>query len=193
MSGWPPALAPGVFGHADVKKAVLLMLLGGVHKQTAEVRTGSIAWFLDAAGRMDIASACKDTSMEKGPVCTVQQLGNYRQALLHANREQDAVHACHAPCTQPAGVQQGISPACDLLSYHNRVNPPCRAADCGRASTCAATSTWRSWATPAAPRAQLLKYVANFLPRAVYTSGKSSSAAGLTASVVKVGCAVWWM
>ncbi len=32
----------------------------------------------------------------------------------------------------------------------------------------------------------MLKYVAAFLPRAVYTSGKSSSAAGLTASVVKV-------
>jgi hypothetical protein len=29
------------------------------------------------------------------------------------------------------------------------------------------------------------RYVASFLPRAVYTSGKSSSAAGLTASVVK--------
>ena len=34
----------------------------------------------------------------------------------------------------------------------------------------------------------MLKYVAAFLPRAVYTSGKSSSAAGLTATVVKVGC-----
>lgn len=32
------SLAPGVFGHVDVKKAVLLMLLGGVHKQTAEAR-----------------------------------------------------------------------------------------------------------------------------------------------------------
>lgn len=31
------SLAPGVFGHVDIKKAVLLMLLGGVHKQTAEV------------------------------------------------------------------------------------------------------------------------------------------------------------
>lgn len=29
------------------------------------------------------------------------------------------------------------------------------------------------------------RYVASFLPRAVYTSGKSSSAAGLTATVVK--------
>ena len=32
------SLAPGVFGHLDIKKAILLMLLGGVHKQTAEVR-----------------------------------------------------------------------------------------------------------------------------------------------------------
>ncbi len=31
------SLAPTVYGHEDVKKAVLLMLLGGVHKQTAEV------------------------------------------------------------------------------------------------------------------------------------------------------------
>jgi hypothetical protein len=39
---------------------------------------------------------------------------------------------------------------------------------------------------PACAKSQILKYVANILPRAVYTSGKSSSAAGLTASVVKV-------
>lgn len=31
------SLAPGVFGHVDIKKAILLMLLGGVHKQTSEV------------------------------------------------------------------------------------------------------------------------------------------------------------
>ena len=40
---------------------------------------------------------------------------------------------------------------------------------------------------PSCAKSQILKYVAKFLPRAVYTSGKSSSAAGLTASVVKVG------
>ena len=38
---------------------------------------------------------------------------------------------------------------------------------------------------PSCAKSQLLKYVAAFLPRAVYTSGRSSSAAGLTASVVK--------
>jgi hypothetical protein len=39
---------------------------------------------------------------------------------------------------------------------------------------------------PSCAKSQMLKYVTNFLPRAVYTSGKSSTAAGLTATVVKV-------
>ncbi|KDD74713.1 MCM2/3/5 mini chromosome maintenance complex protein, partial [Helicosporidium sp. ATCC 50920] len=38
---------------------------------------------------------------------------------------------------------------------------------------------------PACAKSQILKYVSAFLPRAVYTSGKASSAAGLTASVVR--------
>lgn len=36
---------------------------------------------------------------------------------------------------------------------------------------------------PSTAKSQFLKYVCNFLPRAVYTSGKASSAAGLTAAV----------
>ena len=31
------SIAPQVFGHDDIKRAVLLMLFGGVHKQTKEV------------------------------------------------------------------------------------------------------------------------------------------------------------
>jgi DNA replication licensing factor MCM6 len=30
------SIAPAIFGHGDIKRAVLLMLLGGVHKETAE-------------------------------------------------------------------------------------------------------------------------------------------------------------
>lgn len=37
------SLAPGVYGHEDVKRAVLLMLLGGVHKETAEVICKALA------------------------------------------------------------------------------------------------------------------------------------------------------
>lgn len=38
---------------------------------------------------------------------------------------------------------------------------------------------------PSTAKSQFLKYVVSFLPRAVYTSGKASSAAGLTASVAR--------
>jgi DNA replication licensing factor MCM6 len=38
---------------------------------------------------------------------------------------------------------------------------------------------------PSTAKSQFLKWVSGFMPRAVYTSGKASSAAGLTASVIK--------
>src|SRR3989338_5551214 len=38
---------------------------------------------------------------------------------------------------------------------------------------------------PSMSKSQFLKYVVNFMPRAVYTSGKASSAAGLTAPVAR--------
>ncbi|OZJ05088.1 hypothetical protein BZG36_01375 [Bifiguratus adelaidae] len=38
---------------------------------------------------------------------------------------------------------------------------------------------------PSTSKSQFLKYVCSFLPRSIYTSGKASSAAGLTATVVK--------
>lgn len=38
---------------------------------------------------------------------------------------------------------------------------------------------------PATAKSQFLKYICSFLPRSIYTSGKASSAAGLTASVLK--------
>ena len=83
------SLAPNVFGHVDVKRAVLLMLLGGVQKETKE---------------------------------GIKLRGDINVAIV---------------------------------------------------------------GDPACAKSQILKYVSAFLPRAVYTSGKSSSAAGLTASVVR--------
>jgi DNA replication licensing factor MCM6 len=83
------SLAPNVFGHLDVKRAVLLMLLGGVQKRTRE---------------------------------GIKLRGDINVAIV---------------------------------------------------------------GDPACAKSQILKYVSAFLPRAVYTSGKASSAAGLTASVVR--------
>ena len=84
------SIAPKVFGHEDIKRGVLLMLFGGLHKRTAEgIRL-----------RGDIN------------VCIVGD--------------------------------------------------------------------------PSTAKSQFLQYVSEFMPRAVYTSGKAASAAGLTASVMKV-------
>jgi DNA replication licensing factor MCM6 len=83
------SIAPSVFGHEEIKKGILLMLFGGVHKQTQE----------GMKLRGDIN------------VCVVGD--------------------------------------------------------------------------PATAKSQFLKYVCSFLPRCIYTSGKASSAAGLTASVHK--------
>lgn len=83
------SICPAVFGHLEVKRGILLMLLGGVHKKTME----------------------------------------------------------------------GISLRGDINV--------CIVGD------------------PSCAKSQFLKYVHGFLPRTIYTSGKSSSAAGLTASVVR--------
>ena len=83
------SVAPAVYGHKDVKRAVLLMLFGGVHKTTHE---------------------------------GISLRGDINVAII---------------------------------------------------------------GDPSCAKSQFLKYVASFLPRAVYTSGKSSSAAGLTATVVR--------
>ncbi|CAM9248993.1 unnamed protein product, partial [Phaeothamnion confervicola] len=83
------SIAPTVFGHSEVKRGVLLMLLGGVHKQTPEG--------MKLRGDLN--------------VCIVGD--------------------------------------------------------------------------PSTAKSQFLKYVHGFLPRAVFASGKASSAAGLTASVVR--------
>ncbi|KAJ3262196.1 MCM DNA helicase complex subunit mcm6 [Chytriomyces hyalinus] len=83
------SIAPHIFGHDDIKKGVLLQLLGGVHKKTLEG--------INLRGDIN--------------VCVVGD--------------------------------------------------------------------------PSTAKSQFLKYVAGFMPRAIYTSGKASSAAGLTASVVK--------
>jgi hypothetical protein len=80
--------------------------------------------------------------------------------------------ACWARCLSP-GAKAGWGRYCELtglLAFH------CTAASLAHALTL--SLSLMSY--------DIRRYVAAFLPRAVYTSGKSSSAAGLTASVVKV-------
>eukprot|EP01043_Picozoa_sp_COSAG02_P010176 COSAG02_NODE_353_length_24023_cov_77.872304_14_plen_705_part_00 len=83
------SIAPNVFGHEEIKRGILLMLLGGVHKKTKES--------INLRGDLN--------------VCIVGD--------------------------------------------------------------------------PSTAKSQFLKWVVNFMPRAIYTSGRASSAAGLTAAVMK--------
>ena len=72
------SLAPGVFGHLDIKKAILLMLLGGVHKQTVEVSrhicaVRRLAWRClsssQRSGRQQMPSPRTDSPMTGALVC----------------------------------------------------------------------------------------------------------------------------
>lgn len=120
MSGMPrlyqrmvKSIAPTIFGHDEIKRGVLLMLFGGVHKET------------------------KDRTMLRGDINGTRLVVFVSAVALTYSNEHD---------------------------YDNIV---CVVGD------------------PSTSKSQFLKYVCQFLPRAIYTSGKASSAAGLTASVVR--------
>ena len=112
-----------VHGHTDVKRAILLMLLGGMHKTTREVCCRCpcrcpcrCLWLLRCGCGCVACSECTS--------CFVQQPGQ--------------------PDTQPARHP----PSSDPVPYPCFQHPPMLPC---RASTCVATSTWPLWATPPAP------------------------------------------
>ena len=163
------SLAPGVFGPPsgvvhDIKKAVLLMLVGGVSKRTPEARSWSLSACRHAV--VHVALHHLHSVLPSTP-------GGRRGTDERCMRAQSAPHVagehCHAMAAPCSSARSPAEP------------PPLR-----RASSCAATSTWPSWATPAAARARSSSTWPPSCPVRSSHLGKSSSAAGLTASVVKV-------
>lgn len=110
------SIAPTVFGHHDIKRAILLMLLGGVHKVTHEG--------INLRGDINVC-------IVGDPSCAKSQF------LKYARKK-------------------------PLFSSFFFVHPT----DC---SLCIF----------------IFRYTSGLVARSVYTSGKSSSAAGLTATVAK--------
>ena len=66
------SIAPGVYGHENVKRAILLMLFGGVHKQTAEVRFPAMMAALARRGLLCWVHAGSTRSARSPTVASVQ-------------------------------------------------------------------------------------------------------------------------
>ena len=113
------SIAPTVFGHQDIKRAILLMLLGGVHKFTHES--------INLRGDINVC-------IVGDPSCAKSQFLKYVCSANHFSF-----------CS---------------LHYHT--------------ASFNAIQYYINY-----------RYAAGIVPRSVYTSGKSSSAAGLTATVAK--------
>jgi DNA replication licensing factor MCM6 len=116
------SIAPTVFGHQDIKRAILLMLLGGVHKFTHEG--------INLRGDINVC-------IVGDPSCAKSQFLKYVAFLLLV---------CDSSASCLFKSMQGRHLFIRVCSY---------------------------------------RYASGIVPRSVYTSGKSSSAAGLTASVAK--------
>lgn len=152
------SVCPAVYGCENVKKAVLLMLMGGVHKVTPEVSLLPVA---APAG---------------GQYCAAQRKQMHLHHHQHQHLTAEAVGcvqiSAHVTLTQPH-----CRPIFFVISSNQGIN---LRGDINVAII----------GDPSTAKSQILKYVSGFLPRAVYTSGKASTAAGLTASVVKVSNAL---
>lgn len=120
------SVAPTVFGHQDIKRAILLMLLGGVHKFTHEG--------INLRGDINVC-------IVGDPSCAKSQFLKYSNSFFR--------------------IFYNFAVSC-IFGYINTI----------RISYIAAIFL-------------SCRYTSGLVPRSVYTSGKSSSAAGLTATVAK--------
>jgi hypothetical protein len=156
------SVCPAVFGCDQVKKAILLMLMGGVHKVTPEVRPAHEApnWRSLLLRQPVCGAVCKHQGTTI-LVCTILPMRCLSFCFVGPHAHMSLLlFGPHASILAWPSCLQGINLRGDI-----------NVAIIGDPSTA---------------KSQLLKYVSGFLPRAVYTSGKASTAAGLTASVVKV-------
>ena len=184
------SVAPNVHGHTDVKRAILLMLLGGMHKTTREVRggRGGAAGVLLLAGSGASMGGTLPAPPARPPPLTravpapLSCLSSLRASTCVATSmwplwatPRVPRARCSSACVCGGGMKRGLGsgrvPVLQAASWRRTRRCPCAA---------------RPSAPPAPPPPTPRRYVVAFLPRAVYTSGKASSAAGLTATVVKV-------
>ena len=100
------SIAPQVYGHDDIKRAVLLMLFGGVHKTTKEVKSSCCIDALHSLLVADWVLACRVSS------CVVTSMLPLLEIHLVANLRFSNMWLpfCHVLSTPLAShpVQQGL-------------------------------------------------------------------------------------
>jgi hypothetical protein len=168
------SICPSVYGCDSVKKAILLMLMGGVHKVTPEVRPGGMCLWQWRQWSTAFATVSMLLGLCAGQVCTSRKHPECWKTLLDCT-------CC--PLTLPH--------PCTCLTPHAPTHPPPNHLPTHPSHTLQGINLRGDInvaiiGDPSTAKSQMLKYVSGFLPRAVYTSGKASTAAGLTASVVRV-------
>jgi hypothetical protein len=110
------SICPSVYGAEPVKKAILLMLLGGVHKTTKEVRRGGAGEaYLHAAGRQHRQCWTRRRSCMLAAGCDACALKQFScdrstaQLCLHCRLRASNALAC---CEASPQVRQGSPGGC---------------------------------------------------------------------------------
>ena len=144
------SIAPNIFGHMDIKRGLLLMLLGGVHKSTKEgIKLRGVRPIShppthpsNTALSCELLDLINPTNPPTHPRTGRERLFGGRS--IHRQVPVPQVCARYVPPTHPP---------------NRSLNPPTH---------------------PHPPTHPPTHLLTGFMPRGVYTSGKASSAAGLT-------------
>ncbi|CAG9127356.1 unnamed protein product [Plutella xylostella] len=175
------AIAPSIYENLDIKKGVLLQLLGGTKKN------------FNAAGRTHFRSEinillCGDPGTSKSQLLRyVHEL--VPRAQYTSGRGSSAVGLTAYVTKDPDTRQLVLQTKSQLLRYVHELVPRAQYTS-GRGSSAVGLTAYVTKDPDTRQlvlqtKSQLLRYVHELVPRAQYTSGRGSSAVGLTAYVTK--------